>query len=171
MPTVAKVRDLGHSPDGQAAQLQVLSTVSGGGSGSGLTTLVNDMRATISRDGPPPGLAVHLAGAVAINADQQSKSGSTVLRDPVPVAGVHHRAAAAGLPGPARPAGHAHPGLVRRAHLRPLVAEAAHHGLKVSPLAQILLIVLVLSAGTDYGLFLVFRVRENLRGGLDRKQR
>jgi RND superfamily putative drug exporter len=50
------------------------------------------------------------------------------------------------------------------------VAEAAHHGLKVSPLAQILLIVLVLGAGTDYGLFLVFRVRENLRQGLDRKQ-
>ena len=65
------------SPDGRAAQLQVLSTVSGGGSGSGLTTLVNDMRATISRDGPPPGLSVHLAGAVAINVDQQSKSGST----------------------------------------------------------------------------------------------
>jgi putative drug exporter of the RND superfamily len=52
----------------------------------------------------------------------------------------------------------------------PLVAEAAHHGLKVSPLAQILLIVLVLGAGTDYGLFLVFRVRENLRAGQDRKQ-
>jgi putative drug exporter of the RND superfamily len=29
----------------------------------------------------------------------------------------------------------------------PLVAEAAHHGLKVSPLVQILLIVLVLGAG------------------------
>src|ERR1700748_2771477 len=52
----------------------------------------------------------------------------------------------------------------------PLVAEAAHHGLKVSPLAQILLIVLVLGAGTDYGLFLVFRVRENLRAGLDKRQ-
>jgi putative drug exporter of the RND superfamily len=52
----------------------------------------------------------------------------------------------------------------------PLVGEAAQHGLKVSPLAQILLIVLVLGAGTDYGLFLVFRVRENLRSGLDRKE-
>jgi putative drug exporter of the RND superfamily len=30
--------------------------------------------------------------------------------------------------------------------------------------------VLVLGAGTDYGLFLVFRVRENLRQGQDRKQ-
>ena len=45
----------------------------------------------------------------------------------------------------------------------PLVAEASNHGLQVSPLAQLLLIVLVLGAGTDYGLFLVFRVREELR--------
>ena len=36
VPTVVKVRDLGHSPDGQAAQLQVLSNVSQGGAGSGL---------------------------------------------------------------------------------------------------------------------------------------
>src|SRR5262249_57603256 len=45
----------------------------------------------------------------------------------------------------------------------PLVAEAAQHGLQVFPIAQFLLIVLVLGAGTDYGLFLVFRVREELR--------
>jgi RND superfamily putative drug exporter len=44
----------------------------------------------------------------------------------------------------------------------PLVAEAAHHGLQVSPIVQLLLIVLMLGAGTDYGLFLVFRVREEL---------
>src|SRR5437016_8409257 len=62
VPTVAKVRDLGRSPDGQAAQLQVLSNVSGGGTGSGLITLVKDLRSTIARDGPPAGLSVHLAG-------------------------------------------------------------------------------------------------------------
>src|SRR5262249_59844983 len=61
------------------------------------------------------------------------------------------------------------PAVVAVAISGPLVAEAAQHGLKVSPLAQVLLIVLVLGAGTDYGLFLVFRVRENLRAGLDTK--
>src|SRR5439155_523412 len=72
VPTVVKVRDLGRSPDGQAAQLQVLSNVSQGGSGSGLTTLVNDLRAQIAKVSPPSGLSVHLAGAVPINVDQQS---------------------------------------------------------------------------------------------------
>ena len=170
VPTVAKVRDLGHSPDGRAAQIQVLSTVSGGGSGSGLTTLVNDMRATISRDGPPPGLSVHLAGAVAINVDQQSKSGSTdseiqflSLAFIMVLLLLVFRALLA-------PLITLIPALFAVLISGPLVAEAAHHGLKVSPLAQILLIVLVLGAGTDYGLFLVFRVRENLRGGLDKKQ-
>jgi len=39
------------------------------------------------------------------------------------------------------------------------------NGLKISFFTQILLIVLLLGAGTDYGLFLVFRVREELLGG------
>jgi RND superfamily putative drug exporter len=46
------------------------------------------------------------------------------------------------------------------------VGAAAKGGLQVSPLAQFLLIVLVLGAGTDYGLFLVFRVREEIGRGL-----
>ncbi len=170
VPTVERVRDLGLAPDGQAAQLQVLSNVSGGGSGSGLTTLVNDLRGTISRDRPPPGLSVHLAGAVAINADQQSKSGSTDSQIQllsiifiVVLLLLVFRALLA-------PLVTLIPAVVAVTISGPLVAEAAHHGLKVSPLAQILLIVLVLGAGTDYGLFLVFRVRENLRAGLDRRQ-
>ena len=47
----------------------------------------------------------------------------------------------------------------------PVIAEASKAGLKVSSLTQIMLLVLTLGAGTDYGLFLVFRVREELRAG------
>jgi RND superfamily putative drug exporter len=170
VPTVVRVRDLGRAPDGQAAQLQVLSNVSGGGSGSGLTALVKDLRDTISRDGPPPGLSVHLAGAVAINVDQQSKSGSTdsqiQLLSIIFIVGLLLLVFRALL----APLVTLIPAVAAVAISGPLVAEAAHHGLKVSPLAQILLIVLVLGAGTDYGLFLVFRVRENLRAGQDRRQ-
>ena len=170
VPTVVKVRDLGLSPDGQAAQLQALSSVSGGGSGSGLTALVKDMRAAISRDGPPSGLSVHLAGAVAINVDQQSKSGNTdaqiLLLSVVFILVLLLLVFRAAL----APIITLIPAFIAVTIAGPLVAEAAHHGLKVSPLAQILLTVLVLGAGTDYGLFLVFRVRENLREGLDKRQ-
>ena len=168
--TVVKVRDLGHSPDGQAAQLQVLSNVSQGGAGNGLTTLVKDLRSAIARDGPPSGLDVHLAGAVAIQVDQQAKSGSTdsqiQLLSVVFIIGLLLLVFRALL----APLVTLIPAVFAVTISGPLVAEAAHHGLKVSPLAQILLIVLVLGAGTDYGLFLVFRVRENLRAGQDRKQ-
>ncbi|MGH3121162.1 MAG: MMPL family transporter, partial [Streptosporangiaceae bacterium] len=168
--TVVKVRDLGHSPDGRAAQLQVLSNVSQGGAGTGVTTLVKDLRSTIARDGPPSGLSVHLAGAVAINVDQQAKSGNTdsqiQLLSIIFIIGLLLLVFRALL----APLVTLIPAVLAVTISGPLVAEAAHHGLKVSPLAQILLIVLVLGAGTDYGLFLVFRVRENLRQGLDRKQ-
>ena len=170
VPTVVKVRDLGHSPDGQAAQLQVLSNVSQGGSGTGVTTLVKDLRNTIARDGPPPGLSVHLAGAIPIQVDQQTKSGGTdsqiQLLSIIFIIGLLLLVFRALL----APLVTLIPAVFAVAISGPLVAEAAHHGLKVSPLAQILLIVLVLGAGTDYGLFLVFRVRENLRQGQDRKQ-
>jgi len=168
--TVVRVRDLGVSPDGQAVQLQVLSNVSQGGAGNGLTTLVDDLRAAISRASPPPGLSVHLAGAVAINVDQQKKSGSTDSEIQlfsvifiIALLLLVFRALLA-------PLVTLIPAFIAVLIAGPLVAEAARHGLKVSPLAQILLIVLVLGAGTDYGLFLVFRVRENLRSGLERKQ-
>ena len=44
------------------------------------------------------------------------------------------------------------------------------HGLSISSVTQVLLIVLLLGAGTDYGLFLVFRMREELREGREPKE-
>ncbi|MGH9296924.1 MAG: MMPL family transporter, partial [Acidimicrobiales bacterium] len=47
-----------------------------------------------------------------------------------------------------------------------IIGEIASHGvLRVSEVTQLLLIVIVLGAGTDYGLFLVYRVREGIRDG------
>src|SRR5207302_6728869 len=132
--TVVKVRDLGRSPDGQAAQLQVLSNVSQGGTGSGLTTLVKDLRGAISRASPPAGLSVHLAGAVAINVDQQTKSGSTdseiQLLSVVFILGLLLLVFRALL----APFITIIPAFVSAVLIAgPLVAEAGQHGLKVSP--------------------------------------
>ena len=46
-----------------------------------------------------------------------------------------------------------------------LIGGLGSLGLKISSITQLLLIVLVLGAGTDYGLFLVFRVREEMQAG------
>jgi RND superfamily putative drug exporter len=170
VPTVVKVNDLGRSADQQAEQLLALSNVSvGGGNDNALTTLVDDLRATIARAGPPPGMQVHLAGDFAIQVDQQAKSGTT--GNQVEIVSVVFifillllifRALLA-------PLITLIPAFFAVVISGPLVGEAAHAGLKVSQLAQLMLIVLVLGAGTDYGLFLVFRVRENLREGADPK--
>jgi RND superfamily putative drug exporter len=168
-PTVVKVSDLGRSADGQAEQLQVLSSV-GQGDADGLTTLVGNLRATIARASPPPGVQAHLAGAVAIQVDQQKKSGSTgneeeaisVIFILVLLLLIFRSLLA--------PLITLFPAFIAVAISGPLVGEAAQAGLKVSQIAQLMLIVLVLGAGTDYGLFLVFRVRELLRTGLPPKE-
>src|SRR5205807_9412644 len=49
-------------------------------------------------------------------------------------------------------------------------AEMANAGVSVSSISQQLLIVLVLGAGSDYGLFLCFRVREELAGGREPRE-
>jgi RND superfamily putative drug exporter len=164
VPTVIKVTDLGRSSDGQAEQLQVLSDVSGSNQDA-VTDLVNNLRTAITRAGPPAGMQAHLAGQLAIQVDQQKASGNTGNQ----VQGIAvififilllliFRSVTA-------PILTLIPAFFAVAISGPLVGEAAHAGLKVSQLSQLLLIVLVLGAGTDYGLFLVFRVREELRLG------
>ena len=52
------------------------------------------------------------------------------------------------------------------------VAGLGAHGLQISSVTQTLLIVLLLGAGTDYGLFLVYRFREETAGrALTRRRR
>jgi putative drug exporter of the RND superfamily len=171
VPTVTKARELGQSPvpgpngvAGQAAQLQVLSTVNLNDD-KAVTDLVDNLRSAITRASPPPGMQVHLAGQIAIQVDQQKQSGNTgnqvqfvALIFILLLLLVIFRSLLA-------PFITVIPALLSVAISGPLVAELANHGLKVSQLSQLLLIVLVLGAGTDYGLFLVFRVRERIRLG------
>jgi len=173
--TVTKVNTLGESTvpgpngvSGQAAQLQVLSTVSQSDQGA-QTTLVDQLRSTIASASPPTGMQVHLAGQLAINVDQQKQSGNTGNQ----VQGAAFifilillllifRSLLA-------PLITVIPALLSVSIAGPIIGELGNHGLKVSSLSQLLLIVLVLGAGTDYGLFLVFRVRERLRLGDNNK--
>jgi len=161
VPTISRVLDLGRSADGQAEQLVVLAAQSGGQNQQ--TDQVNALRAKIAQASLPAGLHVHLAGDVAIQVDQQKASGNqgNTVQDLsivfiVILLVLIFRSLTLALTTIA-------PAVFSVIISGPLVAEAAHHGLQVSPLAQFLLIVLVLGAGTDYGLFLVFRVREELR--------
>ena len=160
--SVVKVLDAGRSPDGRAEQLVVLAT-QGGGNQNQQTALIDGLRAKISSAGLPAGLHAHLAGAVATQVDQQKASGNTatllLLFSLLFIVGlllVIFRSFTLAVTTVI-------PAITSFAVAGPLVAEAARHGLQVSPIAQFLLIVLVFGAGTDYGLFLVFRVREELR--------
>jgi RND superfamily putative drug exporter len=169
VPTVVKVNNLGSSTPkasvpGQAAQLQVLSNVSQNNQNA-MTDLIDHMRTTIASAHPPAGMQVHLAGQVAVNTDQQKQSGNTgnevqglsALFIIILLLLIFRSLLAPFIT--------LIPAFLSVTIAGPIIAEAANHGLKVSSLAQLLLIVLVLGAGTDYGLFLVFRVRENLRHG------
>ena len=172
--TVVKVHDLGISAPstsvpGQAAQLQVLSDVNQGDDNA-ITKLVENLRTAIKDSSPPTGAEAHLAGQVAINVDQQKQSGTTgnqiqlvsIIFIIILLLLIFRSVLAPFIT--------LIPAAMSVAIAGPLVAELAHHGLKVSQLSQLLLIVLVLGAGTDYGLFLVFRVREHLRRGESSKE-
>jgi RND superfamily putative drug exporter len=52
----------------------------------------------------------------------------------------------------------------------PVIAWSTHIGVQISSLLQLLLTALVLGAGTDYGLFLLFRYREYLADGHDHQE-
>jgi len=52
----------------------------------------------------------------------------------------------------------------------PLIAELATAGVAVYSIAQLLLVVLILGAGSDYGLFLSFRVREHIAAGQEPRE-
>ena len=166
---VQQLKDLGESADHQAVQLEVLAGLDVAPTattpGPAQQQLVAGLRDAIAASALPPDLHGHLAGPVPAQADA-SQTNQKAVKLGLELSIVFIVALLL---------------MVFRALLAPLltlapavlVTQLAGHvvgaagkaGLPVSPLTQILLIILTIGAGTDYGLFLVFRVREELRAG------
>jgi RND superfamily putative drug exporter len=165
---VVSVRDARESADGQAEQLTVLAALAqaGGLAATQQASLVAGLREVIRSAALPAGLEAHTAGSVATRADNNATSGKTggqvqwfsIIFVIALLVAVFRSALA--------PLIAVLPAVMVVLVAERLTAEAAVHGLSVSQIASLLLIVLVLGAGTDYALFLMFRVREEMRAGL-----
>src|SRR6185437_6329795 len=161
---VQQVKELGDSADRQAVQLEVLAGLDISTAGPE-QQLVAGLRAAIAASALPVDLSAHLAGPVAAQADasqagQKATSLGLELSVVLIVALllVVFRAVLAPLLTLA-------PAALVTQLAGPVIGAAGKAGLAVSPLNQVLMLILTIGAGTDYGLFLVFRVREELRAG------
>jgi RND superfamily putative drug exporter len=163
---VKAVVDLGVSRDGAARQALIEASVIAFSAGPEASGVVDAIRSTFTAAVIPAGLQVHLTGRLAIQVDTVKASGSSQdqtqqlsLLFIVLLLLLAFRALLAPIVT-----------LVPAAFVLvlsgPVIAEATKIGVQVSSITQLLLIVLILGAGTDYGVFLVFRVREELRRGL-----
>lgn len=165
---VTEVRDLGASADGQAHEYFV--GISGAGFGQGAFKIIDDVRAAMQKPGLPTGLNANLTGDLAAGVDQENANskgrnrteGYTVIFILVLLLVVFRSVLA--------PIVTLLPAALALLVAQPVIAESTKHGVQVGFITQILLIVLLLGAGADYGLFLVFRVREELRKGLPPKE-
>ena len=165
VPGVASVRDVGTSPDGRAAQAVVTVPGSVSSSNAAATDAVRRIRAAMGQPGVPPGLDLHLTGPLAVSADARNTETSGITRFTllfvIVVLFVVYRAALA-------PLVTLIPAALAVIISGPLIAEImGRAGIAVPPSSQPLLIVLLLGAGTDYGLFLCFRFREELARGAE----
>ncbi len=169
VPVVLSVKDQGTSADGQAEKLAILLNLPPFGGGDQATNAVDAVRGALARTTAPPGLAFHLAGNIPTFVDEQAATkhsqGVTqrlAILFIVVLLLVVFRALLA-------PFVTLLPAVLALAVAEPLIAEATHIGVQVSSLLELLLVVIVLGAGTDYGLFLIFRMREEMRNGRDPK--
>jgi len=168
VPKVKATHLLGTSPDGKVARILVLIGVNQVDV-TDQKPVLDRLQATFGRLGAPPDLHFHLAGTVATNVANQASSNRTGSRVQlfsflliILLLILIFRSVLAPIV-TLLPAG------VALVVSNRFIGALGAHGIKISEITQLLLIVLLLGAGTDYGLFLVFRVREEIRSGLDPK--
>jgi len=163
---VTAVRAVAVSPGRDAVQIQV-SVSKDATDVAGLRPVVTALQDTFPRAGPPPGLQLHLAGPVAANAASNASAGKATKRIGlfsvlfiVVLLLIVLRSLVAAIVTFV-------PSVVALLTAERFVAGLGAHGLQISSVTETLLVVLLLGAGTDYGLFLVFRFREELRAGTE----
>jgi putative drug exporter of the RND superfamily len=163
VPGVTLVRDQGSSADGRARRTLVVTSVST--SSNAAAGLVADVRGDFAAAQPPAGLGFHLTGPLAQSVDAQaasSRNGSNILKFTllfvIVLLFVVFRSVLAPLITLV-------PAVLSLILAGPLIGQASRAGLPVSTATGQLLTVLLIGAGTDYGLFLVFRAREEIRRG------
>ncbi len=166
LPNVTVVRDLGVSKDGQAREATIQATVPANGSGTA-ATLVQNIRTTFTQVGAPAGLEIHLTGQVAQNVDNAANTSSS-KRDTTRYTYIFIIVLLlAVFRAPLAPLVTLIPAGMVLVLSGPVITGAANHlNVSVSSITQVILIVLILGAGTDYALFLIYRMREELRRGL-----
>ncbi len=167
VPDVNKVVNSGISADNQAQEIVVSANPNPGGNE---LSLVTDLRDEISKLNTSPNLEIHLAGEVASTVDSQKGSGKT--NNQIQLYSIIFIVILLLLifRAPLAPFITLFPPILVVLISGPIIAELSQHGLKVSSIAQLLLTVLVLGAGTDYGLFLIFRVREEIKQGIPKNE-
>jgi putative drug exporter of the RND superfamily len=160
---VVSVSDQGLSEDGKADKAQVVFNVLTSSTKAAPT--VAAVRSTISHAGLPAGLSGYLTGQLPSAVDNQnSQASAQKLTENLSILVILVMLI-----------------IVFRAAIAPLVtllpaiwvleisgrviAEMSTAGLQVSTITETMLTVLLLGAGTDYGLFLIMRVREEMARG------
>jgi RND superfamily putative drug exporter len=162
---VVSVSDQGVSTDGKARQALVVIDISL--SSPDASPTVDAIRSTISDAHLPSGLNGYLTGQLPTAVDNQNSQASAQKRTQVLtnlviliMLIIVFRAVLAPLVtlGPAALV------LLISQHV---IGGLAGHGLQVSTVTVTMLVILLLGAGTDYGLFLILRVREEIAGGAE----
>ncbi|MGN6378398.1 MAG: MMPL family transporter [Gaiellales bacterium] len=164
VPGVLHVRDQGVSADGQVrkALVEIASSKVGNDGGKGV---VDAIRAAMN-GAVGSAVPIHLTGQLASQVDIQSANSRTqrntelfsILFIIILLLLVFRSVVA--------PLVTLIPAFLSLLVAQPVIALLAEHGaVDVGSITQLLLIVIVLGAGTDYGLFLIFRVREELAAG------
>jgi RND superfamily putative drug exporter len=169
VPLVLSAHQIGTSSDGQATQILVEARVSPMDEPT-QTTIVNRLQDTFARARAPDGLEFHLAGEVATNvanASGSNKTGGTVQLFSILFILVLLLVIFRSILAPFLTL---LPPVFALVISMRFIGGLGAHGLKISQITTLLLIILLIGAGTDYGLFLLFRVREEIRNGLAPKE-